>query len=81
MNVYVVHRSEVWDGDESTEVYGVYRKKKDAYARLKQERDRVFPDWKDEKIIDDKEDIFLAYREGEYSLYHCEISIAEAELL
>ena len=80
MKIYCVIRNEVWDG-EDWQTISVYRNRKDAQARVKIERDKCFNDWCDEDVITDTEDEFFAYRDGEYCLYHCVITIEETELI
>ena len=78
--VWIVLKNEIWDGENWDLVYGSYRRKEDAQKRLKEERNELYDDWKNEVIDEDSEDGFFAYRNGFYSEFHINLYIQKTEL-
>lgn len=78
--IYVVLKTEVWDGENWDRVLGAYWNEDDAVARVKEVANNVRPDWADESV-EETERSFSAWRDGEYSLYHCDIYIEQTELI
>ena len=77
--VFIVVRDEVYDL-ERTPARWVYAKEEDAIAKVKEESDRVRADWANECLEEDDYH-FSAWRNGEWSYYHCEIYYDEQEVL
>ena len=78
--IFIVSKDEVYAGESNSDILGVYENYSDACIRLKEERNRCCPDWEDEKIEEDKENSFDAYRDGEYILYHCTICVTKIKI-
>lgn len=78
--IYVVIKDERWDGETWDRVLGAYWNEDDAVARVKEEADKVRPDWVNESV-EETERSFYAWRDGEYDLYHCEIYVEQTELI
>jgi len=79
-NIYAVLKTEVRDGNDCNDEYGSFENLEDAKAQLKKVRDRIYPKWKDELIIDDSPYHFYAYRDGWWVDYHVILCIMEMKL-
>lgn len=78
--IYIVLKTEKWDGETWDCVFGAYRNEEDAEKRVREEADKVRPDWEDDMISEDGV-TFSAWRDEDYDQYHCEIYIEETELI
>lgn len=78
--IYAVLKTEVWDGEDCNEDYGSFESIEDAKKQLKKVRDEIYPDWENERIEDDSDCHFYAYRDGWWVDYHVILCIMEMKL-
>lgn len=71
--IYLVHHEQVLDGATDNETFA-YKKEEDALKIAKQLIDTIRADWANE-CVEENDDAFSAWREGQYNEFHCEVYV------
>ena len=80
MKIYIVHFDYALDWDCDHDTLGIYRKRKDAVAKLKEKADEIRDEWDEYEIEEDSDTRFCAFVVGCYNENHHSLWVEEYEL-